>query len=60
MRVYGERRSAMRIWLDRDRLPAFGLSVQEVEDAIRRQNVELPAGRIESRSANSRWWRKPT
>lgn len=48
-RVYGERRYAMRIWLDRERLAAFGLTVQDVEDAIRRQNVELPAGRIESR-----------
>ena len=47
-RVYGERRYSMRIWLDRDRLAAFGLSVHEVEDAIRQQNVELPAGRIES------------
>ena len=48
-RLFGDRRSAMRVWLDRDRLAAFGLTVQEVEDAIRRQNVELPAGRIESR-----------
>ncbi len=48
-RVFGERRYSMRIWLDRDRLAAFGLTVQDVEDAIRRQNVELPAGRIESR-----------
>ena len=48
-RVYGERRYSMRVWLDRDRLAAFGLTAQDVEDAIRRQNVELPAGRIESR-----------
>ncbi len=48
-RVFGERRYSMRIWLDRDRLAAYGLTVQDVEDAIRRQNVELPAGRIESR-----------
>ncbi len=48
-RVYGERRYSMRIWLDRDRLAAFALTPQDVEDAIRRQNVELPAGRIESR-----------
>ena len=47
-RVFGERRYAMRIWLDHARLAALGLTVQEVEDAIRRQNVELPAGRIES------------
>jgi multidrug efflux pump len=48
-RVYGERRYSMRVWIDRDRLAAFGLVAQDVEDAIRRQNVELPAGRIEGR-----------
>lgn len=47
-RLYGERRYSMRIWLDRDRLAALGLTAQDVETAIRRQNVELPAGRIES------------
>ncbi|MFT3757574.1 efflux RND transporter permease subunit [Thauera sp.] len=47
-RMFGERRYSMRIWLDRERLAAFGLTVQEVENAIRGQNVELPAGRIES------------
>ena len=48
-RIYGERRYSMRVWLDRDRLAAFGLTSQDVVDAIARQNVELPAGRIESR-----------
>jgi multidrug efflux pump len=48
-RVYGERRYSMRIWLDRARLAAFNLTPQDVVDAIARQNVELPAGRIESR-----------
>jgi multidrug efflux pump len=43
-------RFAMRIWLDRDRLAAFNLTPQDVEDALRRQNVEVPAGRIESES----------
>ncbi len=47
-RVFGGRDYSMRIWLDRDRLAAYGLTVQEVEDALRRQNVEVPAGRIES------------
>jgi len=47
-RVFGAREYSMRIWLDRDRLAAFGLTAQDVEDALRRQNVELPAGRIES------------
>jgi multidrug efflux pump len=50
VRVFGERKFAMRIWLDRDRLAAFALTPQDVEEALRRQNVEVPAGRIESRS----------
>lgn len=47
--VYGERRYAMRVWLDPARLAAYRLTTQDVEDAIRRNNLELPAGRIESR-----------
>jgi multidrug efflux pump len=47
--IGGERRYAMRIWIDRDRLAAYGLTVQDVESALRRQNVELPSGRIESK-----------
>jgi multidrug efflux pump len=46
--IGGNRRYAMRIWLDRDRLAAYGLTPQDVEGALRRQNVEIPAGRIES------------
>jgi len=48
VRVYGERRYSMRIWMDPDRLAAYGLTVQDVEDALRRSNLEVPAGRIES------------
>ncbi|MCL2161001.1 MAG: efflux RND transporter permease subunit [Betaproteobacteria bacterium] len=48
-RVFGERRYSMRIWLDRARLAAYRLAPQDVVDAIARQNIELPAGRIESR-----------
>ncbi len=47
--IGGERRYAMRIWLDRERLAAYGLTPQDVEDALRRQNIEVPSGRIESR-----------
>ena len=43
----GERRYAMRIWLDPDRLAARRLTVEDVEDAIRNQNASIPAGRIE-------------
>jgi multidrug efflux pump len=44
----GDRRFAMRIWLDPDRLASYRLTTQDVEDALRRQNLEVPAGRIES------------
>jgi multidrug efflux pump len=47
--IFGERRYAMRIWIDRERLAAFNLTVQDLEAALRAQNVELPSGRIESR-----------
>ncbi len=46
--VIGERRFAMRIWLNRQALAARQLTVQDVEAALRAENVELPAGRIES------------
>ncbi|MFC5067942.1 efflux RND transporter permease subunit [Flaviflagellibacter deserti] len=48
VQIYGERRYAMRIWVDRARLAAYNLTVQDVEDALRAQNVEIPSGRIES------------
>ncbi len=47
VRIFGQRRYAMRIWLDPARLAAYGLTTQDVEDALRAQNVELPAGRVE-------------
>lgn len=46
--IYGERRYAMRVWIDSDRLAGYGLTIQDVENAIRSQNAEFPAGRIES------------
>jgi multidrug efflux pump len=50
VRIFGERQVSMRINLDRTRLAAYKLTVQDVEDAIRRQNAEIPAGRIESQA----------
>lgn len=47
-RVMGERRYAMRIWLDRQALAGRKLTVQDIEAALRRENLQLPAGRIES------------
>ncbi len=46
--VYGERRFAMRVWVQPDQLSARSLTVQDVEGAINARNVEIPAGRIES------------
>jgi multidrug efflux pump len=46
--IFGERRYAMRVWVKPDALSARGLTVQDVEAAIRAKNVEIPAGRIES------------
>jgi len=50
VRIFGERQVSMRINIDRTRLAAYKLTVQDVEDAIRRQNAEIPAGRIESQA----------
>lgn len=47
--IYGERKFSMRIWVDTDKLAAFKLTIQDVEDALRRSNLEVPAGRIESK-----------
>ncbi|MDP1693193.1 MAG: efflux RND transporter permease subunit [Burkholderiaceae bacterium] len=48
VQIGGDRKFAMRIWLDADKLAAYRLTVQDVEEALRRQNLEVPAGRIES------------
>ncbi|HMH56713.1 MAG TPA: efflux RND transporter permease subunit, partial [Gemmatimonadales bacterium] len=47
-RIFGERRFSMRVWLSPSELSARGLTVQDVQQAIRTRNVEVPAGRIES------------
>ncbi len=48
VRVFGERQITMRVEINRARLAGYRLTVQDIEDAIRRQNAEIPAGRIES------------
>lgn len=48
--LFGEQRYAMRVWLDPRRMNAEGVSVAEIENAVRAQNVDLPSGRIEGRS----------
>jgi multidrug efflux pump len=48
VRISGARRYAMRVWLSREALAARGLTVADVEASLRAENVELPAGRLES------------
>jgi multidrug efflux pump len=48
VQVNGDRLFSMRVWIDPDKLASYRLTVQDVEDALRKQNLEVPAGRIES------------
>ena len=50
--VAGEARPSMRIWLKPERMAALGLTPADIENALRTQNVELPAGRLESADQN--------
>lgn len=50
--IGGEARPSMRIWMKPERLAALGLTPADIENALRTQNVELPAGRLESASQN--------
>ena len=52
VRIGGERRYAIRVWLDRERLAARDITVAEVERALRSNNVELPAGSVDSSTRN--------
>lgn len=49
VRIGGGLEYSMRVWLDRNKMAARGLTVADVETALRSENVELPAGSIESR-----------
>jgi hydrophobe/amphiphile efflux-1 (HAE1) family protein len=45
--IAGERRQAMRVWVDNRSLTVHGLTVSDVVDALRRENVDIPSGRVE-------------
>jgi hydrophobe/amphiphile efflux-1 (HAE1) family protein len=45
-----EKRYAMRLWIDAEKLRAYGLTPLDVRQAVNRENVELPSGRIEGQS----------
>lgn len=47
IRIFGEKRYAMRLWMDPDRLAAYQLTPMDVRRALDKDNIELPSGRIE-------------
>tara|TARA_R110002110_G_scaffold121431_2_gene297238 strand:+ start:75314 stop:78433 length:3120 start_codon:yes stop_codon:yes gene_type:complete len=49
VRIGGAKDKAMRIWLDRKALAARNITVEDVENALKRENIELPAGQIQSK-----------
>jgi len=46
IQIWGQKRYAMRLWLDPSRMAALGITFNDVEAAVNRQNVELPAGKL--------------
>lgn len=46
LQIWGQKRYAMRLWLDPQKMAASGLSMQDLRDALNRENVELPGGKI--------------
>lgn len=49
IRLGGERELSLRIWLDPTAMAARNITIQELEDTLRKQNVEFPAGKVESK-----------
>jgi multidrug efflux pump len=47
VRIWGSKRYAMRLWMDPARLAAYRLTPLDVRNALLRENVELPSGRVE-------------
>jgi multidrug efflux pump len=50
VQIYGQRRPSMRLWMDPKKLAANNLTVQDVFDALSKENVELPAGKVRGNS----------
>jgi multidrug efflux pump len=48
IRIGGEQRFAMRLWLDAEKMAAHRVTVLDVQRALRQQHVELPSGRVEN------------
>ncbi|SMO35932.1 multidrug efflux pump [Solitalea koreensis] len=46
VQIWGQKKYAMRLWLDPDKLASFGLTTIDVKNALDRENIELPTGKI--------------
>ncbi len=46
VQIWGQRRYAMRLWIDPFKLASYGLTVADVRQALLAQNVELPSGKL--------------
>jgi HAE1 family hydrophobic/amphiphilic exporter-1/multidrug efflux pump len=44
--IFGQKRPAMRIWIDPDKLNAYNVSFSDLRNALNRENVEIPSGKI--------------
>ncbi|MBL9208176.1 MAG: efflux RND transporter permease subunit [Opitutaceae bacterium] len=49
--ILGEKRQSIKLWLDPDRMAAHGLTALDVKEAVQRESVELPGGRVENRAS---------
>ena len=50
IQVWGQKRYAMRLWIDPDKLAAYQLSPLDIRNALARENIELPSGSVEGMS----------
>jgi len=50
IRIWGQKKYSMRLWIDPDRLAAYNLTPLDVQNALAEQNIELPTGRVEGAS----------
>lgn len=46
VQIWGQRKYAMRLWIDPNKLSSYGLTVRDVMTALNTQNVELPSGKL--------------
>ena len=46
VQIWGQKRYAMRLWLDPEKLTSYGCTVSDVKDALTNQNIELPSGKL--------------